>query len=92
MAANEVYYTTRKSSKTGTGRIIYINRNWGFMSGDSVKVNIYPVGRPKDGVTVYKKISATGSGSLGVYLDRNWGFDDNELLVMAVSHNEKEII
>lgn len=86
---NETFYGTKKSTTSGRGRIIYIPKDWGFDSGDIVRLTAYPIGRPKDVVNLYKKVCATGNGSQGIYIDRNWGFGDDEFIVFSMTKTDR---
>lgn len=90
--AYETYYGTKKTSMSGGGRIIYIERRWGFEPGEIVKFMAYPIKKPKEVVNLYKRICATGNGGMGIYVDRSWGFPDDEFIVYALTKTDKGIV
>lgn len=88
----EKYYGTKRSSSLGTGRVLYLPKEWGFSFGEIVKFKAYPMNRPDDSVNLYRKICRAGTDSTVVYLDRSWGFEDDDLIVFSVTRTDKGFI
>lgn len=79
----ETYFTTKRSAKSGGGRIVYIDPRWGFIPGEMVEVAMYPIGKRKLMKKAVKKVSYTGE-SQGLYVPKKWGFADDDMLVVSV--------
>lgn len=90
--ATPTFYCTRRMTSSGSGRVLRVYKQWGFEVGDIVKFTAYPITRPKDSVTLYKKVCASGTNSQVIYVDRNWGFGDDELIVYSLTPVEDMMI